>query len=350
MRKTKTTYIQEELLYWYDNEYIMLPWREDTDPYKIWISEIMLQQTRVEAVIPYFERFIKRLPTIKELAEVEEDELMKLWQGLGYYRRAKNLQFAAKQIMDDYHGVMPKTAKDLKNLKGIGDYTAGAISSIAFNQVEPAVDGNILRIFARLFGVKEDIRKNSIKKELTELYKPFIPNDRPGDFNQALMDLGRKICIPSKNPKCEECPIMNNCYAYNHSMQDTIPYLSKKKAQKQEDMTILIFMNTNKVWLKKRPENGLLASLYEYTTLEGHLTKEDVRKYVNNSKITIQELPKSKHMFTHIRWDMVGYLVDIHNDKIDDIGLFVEIDEVETIYSIPTAFKTYTNWLLNNKR
>ncbi len=350
MKKIKKTFMQEELLYWYDHEYIILPWREDKDPYKIWVSEIMLQQTRVEAVIPFFERFIKRLPTIKDLATIEEDELMKLWQGLGYYRRVKNMQIAAKQLLEDFDGVMPKSTKELMQLKGIGEYTAGAISSIAFDQVAPAVDGNILRIFARLFGVKEDIRSSKTRKELTNIYTPYIPSHRPGDFNQALMDLGRKICTPSKNPKCEECPLSSHCIAYQHDLQETIPFLSKKKARKKQQITVLIFIKNQKVWIRKRPVTGLLSSLYEYTTIDNHLDENDIINNYSLNDVIINRLPDSKHIFTHIEWDIKAYLIKTKLSKVDDVGFYVDIEELKTTYSIPTAFKTYTNWLLKKDR
>lgn len=350
MKKNDQLFVQEELLFWYDREYIMLPWRKDKDPYKIWISEIMLQQTRVEAVIPYFEKFIGRLPTVNDLANVDEDELMKLWQGLGYYRRAKNLRIAANQIVDEFDSLMPKSVKKLKMLKGIGEYTSGAIASIAFDEVAPAVDGNILRIFARLFGVKDDIRKASVRKQLSLLYTPFIPKERPGDFNQALMDLGRKICISSKNPLCEDCPLASKCFTYKNDLQSEIPFLSKKKARKKEQKTIVLILNNQKVWIKKRPENGLLSSLYEYLTLDGHLKEEDIKSLVESSTNLIKELPKSTHIFSHIEWDMIAYLVETDVESVDDKGKFVAIDSLHTTYSIPTAFKTYTNWLLNKKR
>jgi len=350
MKTNDQLFMQEEMLYWYDNEYIILPWRNDKDPYKIWVSEIMLQQTRVEAVIPFFERFINRLPTIKDLAMIEEDDLMKLWQGLGYYRRVKNMKIAANQIIDEFDGVMPNTIKDLMTLKGIGEYTSGAISSIAFDQTSPAVDGNILRIYARLFGVKEDIRESKTRQKLTQLYIPYIPNDRPGDFNQALMDLGRKICTPSKNPKCEDCPLNSKCYTYKHNLQESIPFLSKKKARKKQEVTVLIFINNHKVWIRKRPDKGLLSSLYEYTTVNHHLGKEKVKEYLASTHLSIKSLPDAKHIFTHIEWEMKAYVIETLEEKIDNVGLYVDIEELETTYSIPTAFKTYTNWLFKKKQ
>ncbi len=350
MNKREQTLMQEELLHWYDMNYILLPWRVDKDPYKIWISEIMLQQTRVEAVIPYFDRFIKRLPTVHDLATVKEDELMKLWQGLGYYRRAKNLHIAAKQIVNEFDGELPKTKEELMTLQGIGEYTSGAIASIAYDQVAPAVDGNILRIFARLFGVKDDIRQVKIRKEITNLYTPTIPAIRPGDFNQALMDLGRKVCIPSKKPNCEECPLNTVCYAYKNNVTTEIPFLSKKKARKIQNMTILLFTNNNQIWISKRPDKGLLGSLYEYTTLSGHLTEEEIKKQFDLEDITIKKLPKSKHIFTHIEWNMIGYLIQTNKKVIHHEGQYVNLNELRTTYSIPTAFQTYTQYLLNIKK
>ena len=268
------------LLTWYDKSRRSLPWREEPTPYRVWVSEIMLQQTRVEAVKPYFARFMERLPDIEALAEVDDDELLKLWEGLGYYSRARNLKAAAQQIVTEYGGEMPSDYRELLKLKGIGSYTAGAVSSIAFKQPNPAVDGNVLRVIARLLEDDSDISDQSVKKRVEDDLRPVMPKDRPGDFNQALMELGATVCLPNGAPKCSNCPWQEFCLVGLHGTWQQYPQKAAKKARTIEDKTILVIRTSRQVVLRKRPKKGLLAGLYEFPAMDKKASLEEVREWL----------------------------------------------------------------------
>ena len=346
--------IVEPLLEWYDKGHRILPWREDPKAYKVWISEIMLQQTRVEAVKPYFNRFISELPDIKSLAECEEDKLLKLWEGLGYYNRARNLQKAARQVMEAYGGEMPRTQEELLKLAGIGNYTSGAIASIAFGEKVPAVDGNVLRILSRLSLDEEDILKDVTKRRVEHQLMEVMPGERPGDFNQALMELGATVCIPNGKPKCEVCPWEKICLAHLQGREEEFPKKEPKKKRTIEKKTILIIQDENKSALHKRPASGLLAGLYEFPNLEGHLTEKRVLEYLKKiglEALRIQKIEASKHIFSHKEWHMVAYQIRV--DELAKKGkqlekenwIFVESKEAETTYPLPSAFSAYTKYL-----
>ena len=346
--------IVEPLLEWYDKGHRILPWREDPKAYKVWISEIMLQQTRVEAVKPYFNRFISELPDIKSLAECEEDKLLKLWEGLGYYNRARNLQKAAGQIMETYGGEMPRTQEELLKLAGIGNYTSGAIASIAFGEKVPAVDGNVLRILSRLSLDEEDILKDVTKRRVEHQLMEVMPGERPGDFNQALMELGATVCIPNGKPKCEVCPWEKICLAHLQGREEEFPKKEPKKKRTIEKKTILIIQDENKSALHKRPASGLLAGLYEFPNLEGHLTEKRVLEYLKKiglEVLRIQKIEASKHIFSHKEWHMIAYQVRV--DELAKKGkqlerenwIFIESKEAETTYPLPSAFSAYTKYL-----
>lgn len=339
------------LLEWYDTNRRRLPWREESTPYRVWVSEIMLQQTRVEAVKPYFQRFMEELPDIRALAEVQEDELLKLWEGLGYYSRARNLQKAARQIVEEYGGQMPGDHESLMKLKGIGSYTAGAIASIAFGQPVPAVDGNVLRVIARLLADGGDILNPAVKKRIEEELCPVMPKDRPGDFNQALMELGATVCLPNGAPKCSECPWKELCRAGRDGTWTEYPKKSAKKPRKIEKKTILVIRDGKCAAIRKRPASGLLAGLYEFPALEGHATKEEVLSWLKKqgvSAVRVERLPDAKHIFTHKEWHMTGFsiLVDeLEPMKRDKKLLFVKPEETEEKYPIPSAFAAYSQYL-----
>lgn len=349
-----TEQIVEPLLAWYDNHARILPWRDNPTPYRVWISEIMLQQTRVEAVKPFFERFLVALPTVERLAQVEEDQLLKLWEGLGYYNRARNLQKAAKQIMEDFGGVLPTEKEQLLKLSGVGSYTAGAIASIAYGRKEPAVDGNVLRVIARVTADDSDILSPKVKKELEKHMMMIMPENRARDFNQALMELGATVCVPNGAPKCNQCPWIAFCQASIQKLTGEIPKKTKKKPRVIEDKTIVVIQDENKVAILKRPNKGLLASMYEFPTLEGHQTPKQVLAYLEKlgfPSIRIQPLEKSKHIFTHKEWHMIGYVVRVdelalreRNNRKDGI-LLVDKIETEEKYPIPAAFAAYTRYL-----
>jgi len=302
----------------------------------------MLQQTRVEAVIPYFHRFIAELPTIADLATVDDDKLNKLWEGLGYYSRVRNLKKAAQQVIHDFDGELPSNRTDLESLSGIGPYTAGAIRSIAFNQQDTAVDGNVLRVFARLTANQNDIKSPPVKREIRRLVASLLPEERVGDFNQALMEIGATVCLPNGKPLCMVCPLNSFCEAFQQGLTDTIPKKQKKTKRRIEKRTVLLLEHNGKFAIRQRPVDGLLGGLYEFPNVLGHLTKADVLKQYPDS--TISKLPKAKHVFSHLEWHMIGFHV-LLDEQIEQFP-FVSPEELYATYSVPTAFKTYKEALL----
>ena len=350
--------IVQPLLAWYDTHARVLPWREYPAPYRVWVSEIMLQQTRVEAVKPYFERFMTALPTIRDLAEAPEDVILKLWEGLGYYNRVRNMQKAARKLVAEYDGQMPADFDAILDLPGIGSYTAGAIASIAFGLPYPAVDGNVLRVLSRIEKSYDDILKQSVKRRFEQEIKAVIPADRAGDFSQSLIELGAIVCVPNGAPKCGECPLAELCQAYRDGVEMELPKKTPPKRRRIEDKTVLVLVSDNQAALRKRSSKGLLAGLYELPNLEGHLNSDQVLDYVKAeglSPIRIQELPAAKHIFSHIEWHMAGYVVKVeepeqqehdHSDEPDSPGklFFVEKQQMEETYSIPAAFAAYTEY------
>ena len=351
--------ITEPLLAWYDAGRRILPWREEPTPYHVWLSEIMLQQTRVEAVKPYYERFLRALPDIRSLAAVEEEKLLKLWEGLGYYNRARNLKRAAALLVSEYGGKMPDDYEKIRALPGSGSYTAGAISSIAFGQVRPAVDGNVLRILSRLRADDRDILNAKVKKSVEEELLYVMPTDRPGDFNQALMELGAMVCIPNGAPKCGECPWEELCLARAEGRTAEFPKKAKKKPRSIEEKTILVIQDAERVALRKRPEKGLLAGMYEFPSLEGHCEETRVGAYLKEmglSPIRIRKLPPAKHVFTHKEWHMTGYLIRVDELAVEGAEqeqsgfVFVEPGQTRTDYPIPSAFAAYAEWVEMGRR
>jgi len=344
------------LLRWYDEYKRALPWRESPTPYHVWVSEIMLQQTRVEAVKPYYERFMKALPDISALAVAEEETLLKLWEGLGYYNRARNLQKAAVQIQREAGGEMPGTYEELIKLPGIGSYTAGAIASIAFGQAVPAVDGNVLRVVSRLREDGRLVTEPKIKEAVEQELKEFMPLDRPGDFNQAMMDIGACICIPKGQPLCGQCPLAELCMAHGAGKEQEYPRKQMKKSRKIQKRTVLVIQDANKAAVHKREDKGLLAGLYELPSMEGFHTAEEVAAYLadNGLKVLrIQPLEDAKHIFTHIEWHMKGYMV-----RVDELApglpagscdaqswIYIEPEETGKKYPIPSAFAAYAKYL-----
>ena len=341
--------IVEPLLKWFQNNARILPWRENPTPYRVWVSEIMLQQTRVEAVIPYFERFVEKLPDVKALAECEEEVLLKLWEGLGYYNRVRNMQIAAQTIMEEYQGEIPKDYEKLLKLKGIGHYTAGAISSIAYGQPNPAVDGNVLRVITRVCADNSDIMKDTFKRKVEESLKAVMPKEQSSAFNQALMELGAKVCIPNGEPLCEQCPWKEFCEAKKQSSQKNFPVKIKKTIRKTEEKTVFVIRKENCIVLNKRPKKGLLAGLYEFPNVSSYLSEEQALQWLkdNNLKaIKMIPLASAKHIFSHVEWHMKGYMVwidELEEEKSD--FLFVELEDTEKNYPIPSAFSAYTKYM-----
>ncbi len=332
------------LLAWYDSHARVLPWREDPRPYRVWISEIMLQQTRVEAVKPYFERFLRELPDVAALASVEEDRLMKLWEGLGYYNRARNLKKAAEVVMEEYQGQMPDSYEELLKLPGIGSYTAGAVASIAFGHPVPAVDGNVLRVISRVLASREDILKQSTKKHLEQLLSETMPKGHASQFNQGLIEIGAIVCVPNGQPKCTECPLESLCLSHRHGLTSEIPVKTPPKKRRIEQRTVFILECENQVCLRKRADSGLLASLYELPNVEGHLIESEIWKAMGieeGQMLQVEKLPEAKHIFSHVEWRMIGYRIQMKNlDKQRYIVAGKE--ELRTIYPLPNAFAKYT--------
>lgn len=338
------------LVEWYRKQKRDLPWREDVTAYKVWVSEIMLQQTRVEAVKPYYARFLNAFPTIRDLAEAEEDLLLKMWEGLGYYNRVRNMQKAAQQVMIDYHGEFPNTYEEIRSLTGIGNYTAGAIAAFAFGIPKPAVDGNVLRVISRLTASYEDIMKASVRERVEEELEELIPADAASDFNQGLIELGAIVCVPNGAPKCCECPLAHLCKAHEKGIELELPVKSKAKERRIEKKTVFVFQDGDHVAIKKRPAKGLLAGLYELPSVEGHLTEDEAIEYskqIGLSPLRIQKLEDGKHIFSHVEWHMIGYRirVDELEKSCTEKMLFVHPEEIQAEYPIPAAFETYVKYV-----
>lgn len=337
------------LVNWYRKKKRDLPWRKRMNAYRVWISEIMLQQTRVETVIPYYERFIRELPDVAALASVSDDRLMKLWEGLGYYSRARNLKEAACRIMDKYGGRFPETYEEIISLKGIGSYTAGAISSFVYHIPKPAVDGNVLRVIARITADSSDIARGATKKKMEDLIEKFIPRAEPGDFNQSLIELGAIVCLPAGRPKCEECPVSEVCRAHAEGRELDYPVKTKAKARRIEERTVFLFRDAQKIVIRKRPDKGLLAGLYEFPNQEGRLTRKSVIEYSTGLglvPVRVRKLAEAKHIFSHVEWHMTGYeiLVDELEKEMHQQAeelIFAEIRELQEKYAVPSAFEAF---------
>lgn len=336
--KVELEEIVKPLLEWYQENRRMLPWREDKNPYHVWLSEIMLQQTRIEAVKEYYARFLAELPTIQELAEVEEEKLLKLWEGMGYYNRARNLKKAGQKIMQEYDGKMPKRYEDILTLPGIGEYTAGAISSICFNEKVLAIDGNVLRVISRIVASKKDILLLATKKEIAKKLEKIIPEEA-GNFNEALMELGETICIPNGKPQCEKCPLQTFCLAKKKGLIEEIPVREKKAKRKVEEKVVFILRHGERVAVQKREEKGLLAGMYQFPNEKGDKTKkqiEEILKKWNLKAKRIREVGKAVHIFSHIEWHMTGYEIQVEAEN--EIFEWITKEQLENNFAIPTAF------------
>lgn len=334
--------IPELLLPWYQNVKRELPWRSDPSPYHVWLSEIMLQQTRVEAVKPYYIRFLQSLPSIHDLAEAPEEQLYKLWEGLGYYSRVRNLQKAARIVCIEYGGELPASFERLKELPGIGDYTAGAIASIAFGLPEPAVDGNVMRVVSRLTNSSGDIALPAVKKQIEQEVRSVIPLQAPGDFNQALMELGATVCLPNGVPLCGVCPLEPVCQARKKGKELVLPVKSAKKPRRVEEKTLFAIHCGEKIALQKRPDTGLLAKMWELPSAEGNLTRYQAKKYLEGQGFRIGSmcrLKPSRHIFSHIEWHMQAWSVQVKEPAGD--FCWIEKDTISQKIAIPSAFGAY---------
>ena len=333
--------LPEALLPWYEENCRDLPWRKDKDPYHIWVSEIMLQQTRVEAVKGYYSRFLSALPNVASLANADDDELHKLWEGLGYYSRVRNLKKAAQQIMERHNGIFPSTHPEVSDLAGVGPYTAGAICSIAYDLPTPAVDGNVLRVVARLTDDDTPIDRPVFRKAITENLAAIYPV-RAGDFTQGLMELGATVCGPNRKPDCENCPCKDFCLGYAEGTAEDLPVKKAKPQRRIEDKTVFIFSCNGQYALRKRPSKGLLADLWEFPNVSEKLEMEAALSEVERMGIKPAEIIRQvekKHIFTHIQWNMCGIYMEVKECTGDFVWL--DADRVNAEAALPTAFRQF---------
>ena len=330
------------LLRWFGENRRPLPWREDREPYHVWISEIMLQQTRIEAVKRYYANFMAALPDIKSLSEVPEEQLLKLWEGLGYYSRARNLQKAAKTIVAEYGGEFPRTYTQIVKLPGVGEYTAGAIASICFNEKVTAVDGNVLRVIVRLTGDRANVLLPETKKAATEKLSAVLP-EQSGAFNEALMELGELVCLPNGAPLCERCPLKTLCAACREGLTAELPVREKQMKRKREEKTVLLIGDgSGRIAIEKREGPGLLSGMYQLPNAAGFLSEAELTALLREWGLAPEEtvfLKDAKHAFTHIDWFMKGYAVKV--TEANDRFLWVTREELKGRYPLPTAFKPF---------
>ena len=332
------------LLLWYRENARVLPWRSDPTPYRVWISEIMLQQTRVAAVLDYYRRFLEAVPTVADLAALPEDALMKLWQGLGYYSRARNLQKAARQIMESFGGVFPNTYDGIRSLAGVGDYTAGAVASIAFGLPVPAVDGNVLRVVTRVTGDAGDITAPAVKRRITEALRQIIPTEAPGQFNQAMMELGATVCLPNGAPLCDRCPAAEFCRARLEDRIGQLPVKAPKKARRIERRSVYLIVSEQGVALRRRPDKGLLAGLWEYPN---ELAEEGaIPALLGLEQEELVPAGQGRHIFTHIEWHQSGYFLTVPEQPAPAGCVWAGKEQLEAAYTLPGAFKVYKKLLL----
>ena len=320
---------------WYQKGHRSLPWREDKEPYHIWLSEIMLQQTRVEAVKGYYNRFLEKLPTIEALAKADEEVLHKLWEGLGYYSRVRNLKKAAIQIMDQHGGQFPTDHDQILRLPGIGAYTAGAVASIAFDQKTPAVDGNVLRVMARLGADERPVDTPAYKKEVSDVLTLVYP-ENAGDFTQGLMELGATLCGPDKAPQCDICPCAEFCKGKH--MASKLPVRLPKRQRRREERTVLILSCAGKLAFSKRPAEGLLADLWEFPNYPGFMDAGQALEQLEKEGLHPVEIYKQvhkKHIFTHIQWDLRGIYIEV----CEPGGPYQWFGEDQP--ALPTAFRLF---------
>ena len=328
------------ILPWYRANKRDLPWRQDREPYHIWVSEIMLQQTRVEAVKGYYARFLDRLPDIASLAACDDDELHKLWEGLGYYSRVRNLKKAARVIMESHGGLFPSDHAAVRALPGIGDYTAGAICSIAFGLPTPAVDGNVLRVLSRLRADAEPIDLPAVKKRVQRELAEIYPTDCPGEFTQALMELGATLCGPNWEPRCGECPCREFCKGREN--WKNYPVKLPKKEKKQENRTVFLLHSGDKWAVEKRPDKGLLAGLWQFPNEGGHLTAAEAVRWAEDKGLHPRNVERSldrHHIFTHIRWDLRGWFLEV--DETAGGFTWMTLEEIDEQAALPTAFRQF---------
>ena len=323
------------LLEWYRDNARDLPWRRNPTAYRVWLSEIMLQQTRVAAVLDYYRRFLEAAPTVEDLAALSSDELMKLWQGLGYYSRARNLHKAAKYIAEELGGAFPDTYEGIRALPGVGDYTAGAVASIAFGLPTPAVDGNVLRVVSRICADEGDILAPATKKRYTAALADIMPLQAPGQFNQALMELGATVCLPNGAPLCDRCPARGFCRAHLEDKTALLPVKAPKKPRKMEERTVFLLFHEGKVALRRRGEKGLLAGLWEYP----NELSADLPEEWNLSPDKLEQVAVGKHIFSHIEWHLTALAGELPDADLPEGWVWADRTELRDFYAVPNAFR-----------
>lgn len=343
MKESKNPTWPQELCRWYRYEARDLPWRRDKDPYKIWLSEIMLQQTQVVTVVDYFNKFIYRFPTVEALAEASEDDIMTMWQGLGYYQRARNMHRCAKEVVKTYKGNFPTTVVDLLKLPGVGPYTAGAIASIAFDEKVPAVDGNVMRVLARLYELTYDLSQSKSIAEFQNFLKPLIP-DCPSDFTQAMMDLGATICTP-KQAHCSQCPIKNACKGFEKATLYQYPVKTKKVKKKQVEVTMAVVKSENRLLFYKQTSDRLLNGMWLLPHYQEALSVDSLRErlkedYALGDVIGGVYIGKVRHVFTHLVWDIGVYVFEVESQALIDypIVIWQDVSELDQI-ALPKMIK-----------
>lgn len=334
-----------------------MPWRDCGDPYKIWLSEIMLQQTRVDQATPYFERFVSTFPTVYDLAAADQQGVLKVWEGLGYYSRARNLHDAAKLVVDKFDGEVPDTWDEINELKGVGPYTASAVLSIAFQKKHAVVDGNVIRVLSRYYGIEDNVRKTKTKNVIQDYADELISDKRPGDFNQAVMELGATVCTPS-GPDCDDCPIQEDCVAYKTVRTDEIPYKSRKKKRPHHQIGVGIIMNTDEeVLIALRPDDAMLGGLWEFPGGKQEpkekmedTVKRELREELNVEVSITKPFMKLDHAYSHFKITMHAYLCELENGtpepKSSQDIRWIAIDELED-YPFPKANRKLTEKLMN---
>ncbi len=341
MKNQQLDKLPQVLLPWYEENKRDLPWRKDKDPYHIWVSEIMLQQTRVEAVKGYYARFLTKLPTVMDLANAPDDLLHKLWEGLGYYSRVRNLKKAAQVIVNTYGGVFPKRYEEVIALPGIGPYTAGAICSIAYDMKTPAVDGNVLRVFSRLLADQTPLNVPTARKNAENILKEIYP-ERAGDFTQALMELGATICGPNQKPDCVNCPCKAFCEGHKQGIAHTLPVKVEKKTRPIQEKTVFVLECEDWFALEKRPSKGLLADLWQFPNIEGTLDTEQAISYLTSQGLSVKDIHKyveRSHIFTHVQWKMGAYYISLK----EKAGTFTWMPRQQVVEeaALPTAFRMF---------
>ena len=338
--------LADALLPWYENDHRKLPWRESRDPYAIWISEIMLQQTRVEAVKGYYARFLSALPDIASLAKADDELLHKLWEGLGYYSRVRNLKRAAQVIMEQHNGRFPTQYDQVLKLPGIGEYTAGAVCSIAFNQPTPAVDGNVLRVISRLTNDPTPIDQPAYKKQIREKLQAVYPQ-QASQFTQALMELGATLCGPNRKPDCDRCPCKSFCLAFEQGTAEQLPVKQPKSKRRIEEKTVFIISCEGSYALVKRPDKGLLAGLWQFPDTAGILSTVNAMAELENWGLNPKEILRQverKHIFTHIEWVMNGVYVEVKSPN--DQFSWIPLEQIRQETALPTAYRQFLDAIL----